>query len=399
MAMKVLFLSRWYPYPADNGSRLRIYHLIRQLSTRHEVSLVSFTSEPVSEARVRAMREVCVNVQTTPYRAFHPRRPRAVLGFLASVPRSVVDTYSETMAQMALNESRHFRPDVVIASQIDMAPYGHALPGRRILEEVEVSTIYEAFARQDRGLKRLRARLTWQKLVNYLRGLARRFNGFTVVSRQEYERVVGATSAETPVAIVPNGVDVEACAKITVAPRPDTLIYSGSLTYQANFDAVAYFLGEIFPLIREKRPHTKLFITGRLDDVPLDRLPKSDAVIFTGYLDDVRPQIAQSWVSVVPLRVGGGTRLKILESLALGTPVVSTSKGVEGLELMEGRDVLIADSAEMFAEKVVRVLDDSRLREALSARGRRTVAAAYDWRIIGGALCEFVAQIEQGGAG
>lgn len=394
--MRVLFLSSWYPYPADNGSRLRIYHLIRQLSSRQEVSLISFAEEPISDSRIRAMRALCAEVKVVPWRRFQPRRLKAVLGLFSLLPRSVVDTYSEEMAQTVLREAAWFQPDVVVASQMDTAPYARQLAVKRVLDEVEVTVLYEAYARERSRLRRLRAWLTWQKLVAYLRAVLRDFDGCTVVSNVEHRRVMEIVAAKSPIVVVPNGVDAEACARVAVQPEPDTLIYSGALTYEANFDAVNHFLRETFPLIQAQRPGVKLFVTGKLDGVRLNDLSHNDGVIFTGYLDDVRPRIAQSWVSVVPLRVGGGTRLKILESLALGTPVVSTSKGAEGLDFVNGRELFIADAPSEFAQRVLHLLGDCALREELSAAGRRAVADRYNWTTIGQLFCDFVERTAQG---
>ncbi|BCX04454.1 MAG: glycosyl transferase family 1 [Candidatus Roseilinea sp.] len=397
--MRVLFLSSWYPYPADNGSRLRIYHLLRQLSSRHEISLISFTEEPVSDDRLHAMHTLCAEVKTVRQHRFQPGRLRAILGFFSTRPRSVVDTYNEAMMQTVLRETTRFQPDVVVASQIDTAIYAQRLAVRRVLDEVEVTVLYEAYARERSKLRRFRAWLTWQKLTAYLRGLLSDFDGYTVVSDAERRRVIEATATRVPVAVVPNGVDVEACARVVAPPEPDTLIYSGALTYDANFDAVDYFLREVFPLIQAKRPGVKLFVTGKLEGVNLDALPRNDGVVFTGYLDDVRPRIAQSWVSVVPLRIGGGTRLKILESLALGTPVVATSKGAEGLDFEAGRELCIADGPSEFADQVVRLLEDWLSRETFSVAGRRAVITRYNWSAIGQSFCDFLERIARGEVG
>jgi glycosyltransferase involved in cell wall biosynthesis len=124
--------------------------------------------------------------------------------------------------------------------------------------------------------------------------------------------------------------------------------------------------------------------------VPVERLPDNDGVVFTGYLDDIRPRVARSWGSIVPLRVGGGTRLKILEALALGTPVVATSKGAEGLDLAPGQDILIADKPADFAAAVLRLLQEAQLRKTLSHNGLRVVKAKYDWQIIGQQFNDFI---------
>jgi glycosyltransferase involved in cell wall biosynthesis len=208
----------------------------------------------------------------------------------------------------------------------------------------------------------------------------------------ERERVLQVAPGYSSIGVIPNGVSIADHTASLDPPEADTLIYSGALTYKANFDAMDYFLREILPLIRIERPQVKLAITGKLDGVPVDRLPiaGNDGVVLTGYLADIRPTIAQSWISVVPLRLGGGTRLKILESLALGTPVVATSKGVEGLDLVPERDILIADTPADFAASVLRLLQDASLREALSHNGRRTVETKYDWEIIGQQFNNFI---------
>jgi glycosyltransferase involved in cell wall biosynthesis len=163
--------------------------------------------------------------------------------------------------------------------------------------------------------------------------------------------------------------------------EPESLVFPGALTYKANLWAVEFFLAQVFPAVKAQRPGVKLYITGRTDGVPVDDLPLQDGVIFTGYLDDVRPRVACSPVCVVPMTVGGGTRLKILEAMALGTPVVSTSKGAEGLDVVHGQDILIADDAGDFARAVLSLLQDRDLRTKLAINGRRLVEERHSWQI------------------
>jgi glycosyltransferase involved in cell wall biosynthesis len=176
---------------------------------------------------------------------------------------------------------------------------------------------------------------------------------------------------------------VEGCAGLWGDPEPDTLIYPGALSYDANFDAMAYFLRDVFPIIKTARPKARLRITGKADADRRAQLPDVDGVEFTGYLPDIRPVVGRSWAEVVPLRKGGGTRLKILEALALGVPVISTSKGIEGLDLEADQHALIADSAPGFAAQTIRLLEQPELRARLVEAGRQIVREHYDWRVIG----------------
>jgi len=163
-----------------------------------------------------------------------------------------------------------------------------------------------------------------------------------------------------------------------------------ALSYDANFDAMDYFLGAILPQVQAARPDARLRITGRATPALVAALPRAEGVEFTGYLDDVRPAVARAWAEVVPLRKGGGTRLKVLEALALGTPVVSTSKGIEGLALEDGRHVLVADSSADFAAATARLLGEPDLRARLAAAGRQTAREHYDWQASGQRLNELV---------
>ena len=195
---------------------------------------------------------------------------------------------------------------------------------------------------------------------------------------------------EKCLAVIPNGVDVSWYSNVEFVPKPNTLIFNGALSYDANYDAMVFFLTEIYPRIRQECPQASLSITGKTNGVNLRELPQELEVKFTGYLEDIRPAVAQSWACVVPLRVGGGTRLKILEALALGTPVVSTSKGAEGLQLVPGRDILIADEPTEFANLVINLFGDLKLRETLSLNGKKAVSLIYDWHILGKKFNEFI---------
>jgi glycosyltransferase involved in cell wall biosynthesis len=389
--VRILFLSRWYPFPADNGSRIRILNIIRQLARCHEVHLISFSSESVSLEQRQAMARFCASVVVVPYRPFQPRGWKALASFFSPRPRSVTDTYSVDFERQVEQMGRQPGIDLVIASQIDMLLYPLQLQKvPRVLDELQVLVIYDQYVEQRHPLKRLRNGLTWWKLARYLAEFLPAYSGCTVASVRERECVHLSVSGHPSVITIPNGIDLSQYAGDFGQPVADTLVYAGALTYQPNFAAVSFFLREIFPAIRAKRPGVRLLVTGSMDGVSRQALPEIEGVIFTGYLDDVRPTIAQSWVSIVPLLAGGGTRVKILESLALNTPVVSTTKGAEGLNLVPGRDFLVADCPDDFAAAVLRLLEDVHLRNSLSRNGRQAVAAQYNWESIGQTFRDFI---------
>lgn len=393
--MKILFLSWWWPYPANNGSKLRIYNLLAQLARQHQVTLLAFAAPgEATPDSLTALERFCAKIAAVPRREFSVHSRRALAGFLAPLPRSLVDTYSAEMAELARAEANTGAYHLVVASEMQMTRYALKLAGVPCLaEEIEVAVNREQFLKQTSWLKRARSGLTWLKLVHYLRRVRRAFDGCTVVSQVEADYLRRAAPEGAPLCIVPNGVDVAAYNGDFGSPEADTLIYPGAMTYRANYDAAAWFSGSILPLIVARRPNVRFKITGSTNGVDLSAFPQTPQVHFTGYLDDIRPEIARSWVCVVPLRQGGGTRLKILEAMALGTPVVSTSKGAEGLEVTPGHDILIADEPEAFAQAVLRLLENPSLRVSLAEAGRRLVQSRYDWQKVGDALLQFVAEI------
>ncbi len=390
--LQILFLSRWFPYPADNGARIRILNLLKALGHRYEVDLVSFFEQPPTEADMQALQSICRSVSTAPYTSFDPGRFHILHGLLSAKPRSLVATQSIELSSQIRRRVEQHNYDVIIASEIDMLPYVPAGEIPAVLEELELATLFEQYKNAESPVRRLRYGLTWWKLQRYLARSLQRFAACTVVSEPELTRLRGTFPAyEGVTTVIPNGVDVAYYQGTVGEPQPDTMIYSGAITYRANYDAVDYFGSEIMPLIRRRRPSAELLVTGKTGDLDIRPLQRP-GIRFLGYLPHVRPAVAQAWLSVIPLRLGGGTRLKMLESLAIGTPVVATAKGAEGLLLQPGRDFLSATTPDEFADAVVRLLSDGELRAALSRAGRESVAA-YDWTTIGQKLCALIERV------
>jgi glycosyltransferase involved in cell wall biosynthesis len=395
--MRILFISRWFPFPANNGSKIRIWNLLKQLSRGYDIHLVAFADAGEADDESMAhLRSLCQDITIVPKPHYYPNRFKALLGYLSPLPRSVVGRDSAPMRRTLADLVASDKHDIVLVSQIETAAY--AVPnttGLKLLDEVELAAYVDTLKAQHTTIRHLRFWLTAIKHYRYVAGIVRQFDTCTTVSERERCELLRLVPNHASVEIVPNGVDVQAYRGDFGEPAPATLVYCGALTFFANFDAMSYFLHEVYPLILSKVAQTKLLITGKTDGVSLHQLPLGGAlqrgsVDFTGYLDDIRPTVARSWISIVPLRVGGGTRVKILESLALGTPVVATTKGAEGLDLVPGRDILLADTPSDFAAAVLTVFQDVELRDSLSRNGRHAVAAKYDWEIIGRTLRNLV---------
>ncbi len=391
--MKILFLSRWFPYPMNNGSKIRIYNLLRGLSQHHEVTLLSFADQPGVSPEAPEVCAVCSKVQVVPWREFDPTTLRARLGFLSLQPRSVVDTFSPEMARALTQALTEEKFDLIIASQLQMAayaPYFRGLPA--VFEEFEIGLFHDQAFSAD-GRIRLRRALTWLKLRLYLSQLLSRFRLVTMASERERGLLARNFPRYREAAhVIPNCINVGEYQQVKAQKRTNTLIFSGPFKYRANYEAMTWFVGEVFPLILEQVPDAQLIITGDHENLPL---PSLRNVTLAGYVDDIKSLIASCTVSVAPLLSGGGTRLKILEAMALGTPVVATSKGAEGLEARAGEHLLVADEAGKFAEAAVSLLNEAGLRQKLTENAQKLVRARYDWGGIMPSFLHLLAGISQ----
>jgi len=392
--MNILFLSRWFPYPPGNGSKLRIYNLLRGLARQHTVNLLSFADEPVAASDVQVMQSICESVQVVPWTGFTPTSSRARAGFLSLTPRSMLDTFSPEMDHRIRQTLLDNRIDLVIASQIDMAAYADSFRDYPALfEEVEIGVLYDQFQQAGSLLGRARYGLTWAKYRRYLRRLMRNFSYSTVASEQERQLLHRVLPDTGRVQVMPNCINLADYSAVAELEQAHTLIYTGAFSYFANYQAMTWFVGQVYPRIKADVPAARLVITGNHADRPL---PPAPDVTLTGFVDDVRPYIASAAVSLAPIWHGGGTRLKILEAMALRTPVVATSKGAEGLDVTHREHLLIADSPTEFAAAVVRLLGDESLRERLAENAFQRVRQKYDWAAL---MPEFLELVQTCGNG
>ena len=390
--MRILFLSTWFPYPPDNGSRIRAYHLLRALARSHRVTLVAFrpVNGKASERFLSSRRRIAIHpVAVDPFR--YVNIPQ-MLKFASPIP--VACWPSRGMRRTTAQLARLAQWDAVVAFQSPVAHYALQLSGVPRILDVDTSLSYQMYERhisQDRPVTQLRTWVSWQKAHQYETRLFRRFQVCTVVSPVELDYVTEMVSASNGrVEVMPNGVDCQHNRLGLAQAVPKTLVFNGALTYSANYDAMQYFLTEIYPLIQKQVPDLTLTITGSTTGVNLAGLRLDESVHLSGYVDDVRPLVASAWACVVPIRLGGGTRLKILEAMALGTPVVATSKGAEGLDGVDGEHILLADDPVEFADRTLQLLRDPALHQRLVTNARRLVEQHYDWVQIGQRFVELV---------
>jgi glycosyltransferase involved in cell wall biosynthesis len=390
---RLLFLCQNLPYPPDGGALIRSYHTLRLLAERFEVTALCFyrqanrpTRQEV-EASLAGLRELA-DVEVFPIPQEHN-----VLRLLWDHARSVLTlraytkwAYESRDMRRAITEALDAGSvDVVHLDSLDLVTY---LPLFRDLRVVVAHHNVESqlLARRARTLpmlRRLYVRLqAWLTRREEARWCPRVSHNL-VVSADD-ERTLQALAPAARTLVVPNGVDTEAFQPGPPGPRSD-IVFVGGYTWFPNRDGMEYFVAEILPLIRAEAPGVDVTWVGRAADATRRRLAEQ-GVTMTGYVDDIRDHVTPAACFVVPLRVGGGTRLKILDAWALGKAVVSTSQGAEGLDVRPGENMLVADTPPDFAKAVLEVLRDGALRTRLEAGGRRTAVDSYDWSAIGAVM-------------
>ena len=373
--MRLLVVSWWMPYPPDNGTRQRAFNLLTHLSRHHAITLLTFGHTQAVDD-IGPLRDLCERVDVVPPRTL-PAGRLGVEGLLSTVPRYYAQTRSVEMTARVDAAARDH--DALLALTCGAGLHMTGVAGLRpsVLDEIEVGVLRDQYTAEHRPVRRLRHGLTWWKYSRFIRSLASRFDRSTVVSEREREFLRSMRCDTTRIAVVANGVNVP--ATLDSRRKLRRLVYPGSVMYSANLDAMRYFVHDVWPIIRRAAPDVTLTVTGATDGVNLGGLEGAEGVTFTGRLPDIDDLVATSAACVVPLRIGGGTRLKVLHAMALATPVVSTSKGIEGLDVVPGHHLLVADSPEDLAASILRVVNDPALGAALAREGYALVRDKYAW--------------------
>jgi polysaccharide biosynthesis protein PslH len=376
--MQTLVVTPWMPYPLVFGGAIRTYHMLRMLASFSEVTLLSYGNLGEVEA-AEHLETFCRRVVVLPSpRVDAIRRARSLLSrhsFQYLTYRS--DEFQRRLDDLAAETAF----DVV---QVDMTPMGQFdVPANALhvlnLHNIEHELVERRSAVTENLARRAALSIEAGKVRKEELDLVGRFDLVLTTSERETE-IVRSWPIDAQVETLVNTVDTTYFEAPPGSPQErHRLVFVGTTHVDANRDGLMYFMNDIFPLIRERVPDTEFEIIGGGRPRDVDELSALAGVSFTGFVPDVRDPMARATAFVVPLRSGGGTRLKILEALSFGLPTVSTSIGAEGLGLVDGEHLLLADDPHEFADATTRVLRDEELRRRLAANGRRFVVANYDW--------------------
>lgn len=388
---RLLLLAQTLPFPPDGGVHIRIFNVLKLLAEDYDVTLLCFTRRAEREAEESVAAGIAGLQEYATVRAFPIPQEHSRLRYLWDHLRSLVTgkayvwyTYQSPSFARAIAEAQEAESfDLVQLDSLDLAAYLPQLTAYPVVcvhHNVESALLRQRARKEPNRLKRWYIARQAEQMAELERVWCTRVALNVAVSaadREDLQRRMPAARFAT----VPNGVDIETFRPISGAN--EGIVSTGGLNWFPNADALEHFCQDILPRIREEMPCASVRWVGRSNDDVAARLWEESQVELTGHVADIRPYVHEAGCFVVPLRIGGGTRLKILDAWAMGKAVVSTSVGCSGLDAVDGQNILIRDDPAAFALAVTEVLRNPELRNRLGEAGRRTVEQTYSWKVIG----------------
>ncbi len=392
--MRILFLTSQVPYPPHGGGALRVYGLLYGLrEAGHQLDLLTFSDPNALPPQQTPLAALCQGIRSVPYA---PRSPRERLrDLLFSAHADLARRFESAAYRAALREQLSAtRYDLIHIQSLEMAAYVPLLrslaPQARLIydaynaEYALQRSIFAVDWRQPSRLPQaLYSLIQWRRLLRFERATCRAVDSVVAVSEAD-AAALRKLAPERPIAVVPNGVFADEYAQPTQRLNlgDAALLFTGTMDYRPNVDAALWFAERVLDRVRQAVPSARLFIVGNKPHPRLDAIrPRSDVVI-TGFVQDVTPFLHSAAIYIAPLRMGSGTRLKLLQAMAVGCAIVSTSIGAQGIALQNGREAIIADDALSFAQAIIGLLNDAERRAALGAAARELVRSRYDWSVI-----------------
>jgi polysaccharide biosynthesis protein PslH len=384
--MKLLWIKAGGLVPPDTGGKIRSYNILRQLAQRHSVTFLSFYAEHADDEHPH-LNKIFDHVVNIPLKLPAPKSAAELIEYglqlFSSEPYGIAK-YCRTVVRKrvrSLLSKETF--DVIVCDFVFAAgvvPWELPIPKVLFTHNVEATIWRRHYEVATNPFWKSISLLEWRKMeraeLRYLR-LADRV---LTVSNSDRDAFAAFLDPAT-ITVIPTGVDIEYFRPLPAQEIPNSLVFTGSMDWLPNEDGIIHFVEAVFPLIRQHYPDVTLEVVGRSPSRKLQSLAAAEkGVRLTGWVEDIRPFLARGAVCIVPLRIGGGTRLKIFEAMAMGKAVVSTSIGAEGLPVRSGENLLMADTPQDFAESVQFLFRDANARERLGSAARKMVQENYSWQ-------------------
>lgn len=385
--MKILWVKTDFLHPTNRGGQIRTLEMLKRLHRRHEVHYLCFDDPSSDEGRARvheySARAFSVPHHVPPKELTSPAfLAQLASGLFSSVPVAVSRWRSSAMRVEVARLSALYAYDAVVSDFLFPAQNIPDLSEAILFQHNVEAQIWQRHAAHAEGsMRRLFFHLQARRMSRYERACCRAARRVVAVSAGD-ATLMASDYGIDGVVTVDTGVDMAAFDRppVPVAPRAD-LIFLGSMDWLPNIDGIRWFVAEVLPIITARRPETTLAIVGRTP-TPDVRALETERVIVTGTVPDVREWLWGSQVAIVPLRIGGGTRLKIYEAMAAGVPVVSTPVGAEGLDVTDGDTIALAADPREFAAQCLALLSDPGRRSGMAARATALISAHYSWESV-----------------
>jgi len=375
--MKILYLTPRFPYPPDRGDKLKEFNLIKCLSRNNSISLLSF-AEQKEEHFITHVKDYCEKVHIIPHSKYEGYL-KAIFSLFTFQPLQVAYYGSRRMKSLFedLREKENY--DVVLVQLIRMAPYLSKYMGKKVLAiEDAISLVLRRRYQRSYGLERLVWYLEYLKVRRLERKMLDKFDSFTVVSKRD-KKVFEGYSGYDRIFAIPNGVDIDYFSYRSPPTENNNLVFVGNISVPHNIDAVTFFANQIFPLIKREMPQVKFYIVGANPHKKVRNLANNQDIFVTGFVEDFRSYLYNAVCFVCPLRFGAGIQNKILEAMACGTPMVTTTIGAEGIDAITEDAVVIKDDPKEFASAVIHLILDYEKRKDISIRAREIIERNYSW--------------------
>jgi polysaccharide biosynthesis protein PslH len=382
--MRILWLKTDFLHPTNKGGLIRTLEMLKCLHARHEVHYVGMHSRHDPPEGLARAHEYAAKVLPVPFEPVNKRSlafvPQLVGGVFSSLPMAVSRWASNNMYRQVEKLRRENSYDAVVCDFLACAPNTPALEEAILFQHNVEMMIWRRHAENRSGPAKAFFQLQASRMEAYERKVCQTVRHVIAVSPQD-ARQMEKEFALPHVSDVPTGVNLPYFQPPAgAAPASADLVFVGSMDWMPNIDGIRWFVREVLPLIRRRLPSCTVAVVGRAPDAEMQALAAQDPYLkVTGTVPDVRPWLHGAALSIVPLRIGGGTRLKIYEAMAAGAPVLSTTIGAEGLDITHGETIWLADTAETFAEAAVELLKDETRRRTIAQAAMERVAARYSW--------------------
>jgi sugar transferase (PEP-CTERM/EpsH1 system associated) len=394
--VRILWLKTELLHPVDKGGKIRTYNMLREMKREHHITYLTLDDGSADSQARESAKEYCHELICVP----HHQREKFSSGFYAELFLNLTSRYpyaikkyeSVLMRKEIVERANNASVDVVICDFLAPAinvPQTLACPSILFQHNVEAMIWKRHFEVQKNPVKKSYLWDQWRKMKSFEKEMCQRFDSVVAVSAEDRDQMREEYSVQE-VFDVPTGVDVDFFTPSGQERiEPHNVVFTGSMDWLPNEDAIRYYTDQILPIIRRSIPDVTLTVVGRNPYPGLVELSKRDSsIIVTGRVDDVRPYMERAAVYVVPLRIGGGTRLKIFEAMAMEKALVSTSIGAEGLPVKDGTELRIADTPEAFAAAVVELLSNPALAKAMGRRAGQIVREKFGWSGVGKRFAE-----------